>query len=282
MPYSGPERIQLRQPRAVGRQCIPNRRVGHASLTRWSGSIRGFNLIELLLVIAIIALLASMLLPALNLARDEGRRISCLNNLKQLSASIQMYMADNDGKLPENNPGSTNTWVAGNMLLAQEATNLLFIRQSKLFPYAAQPAIYRCPADASTALGVARTRSYSMNGWVGSRYMESYGGKKTSFRTFLKDSELSLAGPSAIWLLADEHEASINDAWFFVTMDDSRPFASFPSLRHEQTYGLGFADAHVEGYKLRDPQSMLFGTKEIQYSPQNLDWLRLKQITTSR
>jgi prepilin-type N-terminal cleavage/methylation domain-containing protein len=60
----------------------------------------GFTLIELLVVIAIIAILAAMLLPALSRAKESARRISCVNNLRQLSTAAVLYTDEFQGKYP--------------------------------------------------------------------------------------------------------------------------------------------------------------------------------------
>lgn len=74
---------------------------------RGNGLAGGFTLVELLVVLAIIALLIALLLPSLNRARETARRVTCLSNVRQLTAAAVLYTIDNRGYLPE--AGSTNT-----------------------------------------------------------------------------------------------------------------------------------------------------------------------------
>ncbi len=60
----------------------------------------GFSLIELLVTIAILALLAALLLPAISASKSKAKRTACLNNLRQISLGVRMYCDDSNDAPP--------------------------------------------------------------------------------------------------------------------------------------------------------------------------------------
>ncbi len=249
-----------------------------------------FTLIEVLVVIAIIAILVGLLLPALGVAKTRDKTLACLNHLKQSGVAAQMYAGDNAGFLVPNQDitraaTSSNVWVSGSMKDSIHATNTILLRQGKLFPYVSQAALFHCPGDNSMSVeGLSirgpRVRSYAMNSWMGSRTMETATANRNIYRTFVKDAEFGAGGAAMLWLMADEHESTLDDGYFLVTMDDSRPFASFPAMRHQRGFTMNFVDGHAEQWKLRDPTSVVSAQGDSQVGSKNSDWLRLKQATT--
>ena len=116
-----------------------------------------FTLIELLVVIAIIAILAAMLLPTLSRAKEAGKRISCLNNLRQLSLSAQMYVSDSQGSYPPRS--ETDRWP--DRFYDSYGKNLKLL----LCPSEVTNTPDSSGGSGSNNVADASPRSYFINGW---------------------------------------------------------------------------------------------------------------------
>ena len=110
-----------------------------------------FTLIELLVVIAIIAILAALLLPALSKAKRNARSIACVSSLHQIGIALDLYLQENDDKLP--------TCAR----LPSLNTNLPSIT-SALGPYLDSKEIFKCSADAK--MFATEATSYEWNSFL--------------------------------------------------------------------------------------------------------------------
>ena len=115
---------------------------------------RGFTLVELLIVIGIIALLISILLPALNKARESARMIECASKERTIMQAVVMYANDNKGALPSATTGTQQVWPQAPLhavyfFVSSGAQNIEF-QHGAIMPYLGsiptRQAMLRCPS----------------------------------------------------------------------------------------------------------------------------------------
>lgn len=146
----------------------------------------GFTLIELLSVIAIIALLAAILFPVFSRAREQARRSSCINNLKQIGVGVALYRSDYDsinprhrlcpdtptdpvcsGASPTAPTGPNEVWWApyDNYSQPNATTLTANYHEGLVMPYVRSTQIFKCPSDTQWQVGYAM--SYITDGPMG-------------------------------------------------------------------------------------------------------------------
>jgi prepilin-type N-terminal cleavage/methylation domain-containing protein len=221
-------------------------------------SVVGFTLIELLVVIAIIGILAAMLLPALNRAREKANSVSCLGNLRQWGLALGMYCDDWNDYLPYEGSGGD---ISASYNYAGAWYNVLspYIGSQKLAdlyppkanpgrpPLPGQKSIFMCPSirqkvDASTISASSPYFAYAMNrvmtgptvGNVPKLYKRSIV-DRPSQTVFLAESE---AGEDPT-----KSAFSFTDGWFLKTSRNPR---------HGEGDNFVFVDQHAEWVRRND------------------------------
>ncbi len=247
------------------------------------------------MVIAIIAILAGLLLPALAKAKTKAQGIMCMNNTKQLTLAWLIYANDyNDFVSPNRDGGDVQgiaaatanwknpipyaklSWADGWVNFAannSDNTNTLNLTLAALGPYTSRSVgIYHCPADQYPAKQggamMLRVRSNSMNGFIGDRASTRTTGKNDwypAYLQYLKLGHMSRPGPASLWLLVDEHPDSINDGWLITDVTSKSRWVDLPASYHNGACGFAFADGHSEIHKWQE-NSTKVKVKKTQYN----------------
>jgi type II secretory pathway pseudopilin PulG len=241
-------------------------------------------------VIAIIAILAALLLPALARAKKEGQGISCLSNMRQLETAAILYAGDNREYFPENEGHSGTApigispslpdWVAGSFATLREdpngqgddpagaATNVFLlgtqgsvsgdgstILVGSIGNYAKNAMTYRCPADQTIdpLYKTTRVRSCSVNCYVGTSSTEALirGEIVPGYAVFDKTTDFGARmGGANCITFADENPMSLNDG--FLLIDEPGGLGDTPAVNHGNCSSLTFADGHAELHPWHD------------------------------
>lgn len=240
------------------------------------GKQRGFTLVELLVVIAIIALLMAILMPALNRARELGRRSVCMGNLKQLTLAWVMYSDGNGGNLvyaragdwsrTAKNPadptqtivieppwvGIVNSgWPKRRQINADPANPKEGIKSGALWDYCKNPKVFRCPAGKVGHM-LTYAIACSMNGSPASG---------TQADQVWANNRADIIKPHSRIVFIDIGEVRTNDQNkdSYRIHYQNQQWVNPPPVRHRDGVTLSFADAHCKYWKWVGTETIDYG-----------------------
>lgn len=273
--------------------------------SRWRD--HGFTLVELLVVLAIIAILAALLLPALAGAQAKARGITCLNNVRQIGLASQLYTDEFNDRLPynlgeaeirravlQNQFINWNSSVMDWEVLNPDNTNVLLVTKGGIGPYTGHNArIYKCPSDnyvsdlQAAAGWTARVRSFSMNAMIGDAGQFSKTGANVNnpdYSQFFKSTQV--IKPGLIFVFIEEHPNSIDDG-YFINNPQHLTWTNLPAAHHKGAVNLSFVDGHAEMHKWVENRTLLPIRPGVAYLPltvsryarRDFDWLMERTST---
>jgi len=226
------------------------------SLRTWKRSTEGsgFTLIEVLVVIAIIALLVAILLPSLSRVRDQAKRTVCASNQHQLMLAVQMYASANRGMAPYTLDfwNASLTWIVYNDFANTEPRGFLNLGLLYAGRQIRDPKVYYCPA-------MTQFPHVYPAGWFDFRAGEGGGEQKATSYMYALGGQIDRypKGERTNTRLEDLKREAIVTGMFLAKRDKHQRDSVW---MHRGGMNAGFADGSVQFFKVK-PQVIAWAAK---------------------
>ncbi len=235
---------------------------------------KAFTLIELLVVIAIIALLMAILFPVLRSAREQGQRVVCLSNLKQLTLAWTAYATEHDGKIV--NGSAFFKGIAGSSMIEGWVGTSFYFPESRsavienpdkgaLWPYLNDIDVYCCPrgwrGHAVTYTTVVAANGALVEGTYlpGQTNSELIKFGKRVNRTVLRLTrltEITSPGASLRAVFIDNSNTPSGDDFYVHYLYPKWYGPSPPPIQHNYGTTLSMADGHAEYWRWKGTETV--------------------------